>query len=115
MATLTPKSETYRTIIKKLLTQYATYKPSHGDIETQIIFDTEHDHYQIVSVGWDNKHRVYGCSIHIDLKNEKIWLQTNNTELDIGQDLITLGVPKQDIVIGFQPPYIRSLSGYAIA
>ena len=115
MATLTPKSETYRTIIKQLLTQYATYKPSHGDIETQIIFDTEHDHYQIVSVGWDNKHRVYGCSIHIDLKNEKIWLQTNNTELDIGQDLVTMGVPKEDIVIGFQPPYMRSFSGYAIA
>jgi hypothetical protein len=38
MATLTPQSETYRTIIKQLLTQYATYKPSHGDIETQTIF-----------------------------------------------------------------------------
>jgi hypothetical protein len=77
--------------------------------------DAENDHYQIVSVGWDNKHRVYGCSIHIDIKNEKIWLQTNNTELDIGQDLVTMGVPKEDIVIGFQPPYMRSFSGYAIA
>ena len=62
MATLTSKSETYRTLIKQLLTQYATYKPAHGDIETQTIFDTENDHYQIVSVGWDNEHRVYGCS-----------------------------------------------------
>jgi hypothetical protein len=42
MATLTPKSETYRTIIKQLLTQYATYKPSHGDIETQTIFVISH-------------------------------------------------------------------------
>jgi XisI protein len=115
MATLTPQSETYRTIIKQLLTQYATHKPSHGDIETQTIFDTENDHYQIVSVGWDKKHRVYGCSIPIDIKNEKIWLQTNNTELDIGQDIIAMGVSKENIVIGFQPPYMRSFSGYAIA
>jgi hypothetical protein len=115
MDTVTSKSETYRTIIKQILNQYATYKPSHGDIETQTIFDTENDHYQIVSIGWENKHRVYGCSIHIDIKDEKIWLQTNNTELDIGQDLIKMGVPKENIVVGFQPPYVRSFSGYAIA
>ena len=84
-------------------------------IETQTIFNTENDHSQIVSVDWDNKHRIYGCSIHIDIKNEKIWPQINNIELDIGQDLITMGVPKEDIVIGFQPPYMRSFSGYAIA
>ncbi len=113
MATLTSKSETYRTLIKQLLTQYATYKPAHGDIETQTIFDTENDHYQIVSVGWDNEHRVYGCSIHLDIKNEKIWIQINNTELDIGQDLVEKGIPKDDIVIGFQPPYLRQYSGYA--
>ncbi len=115
MATLTPQAENYRTIITQLLTQYAIHKPSHGDIETQTIFDAENHHYQIVSVGWDGKQRIYGCSIHIDIKNEKIWLQANNTELDIGLDLLEMGVPREDIVIGFQPPYMRSFSGYAIA
>jgi hypothetical protein len=115
MATLNPTTEQYRTSIRQLLTQYATYKPSHGDIETQTIFDTEQDHYQVVAVGWDNKQRVYGCSIHLDIKDEKIWIQINNTELDIAQDLVDLGVPKEVIVIGFQPPYLRQYSGYAIA
>ena len=31
------KLQTYRTIIKQLLDQYATYKPSHGDIEIQTV------------------------------------------------------------------------------
>jgi XisI protein len=69
----------------------------------------------VVAIGWDKEERVYGCSIHLDIKNEKIWIQINNTELDIGQDLIEMGIQKEDIVIGFQPPYMRSFSGYAIA
>jgi hypothetical protein len=109
------KLQTYRTLIKQLLEQYAAYKPSYGDIEIQTVFDTEHDHYQIVAIGWDKKERIYGCSIHLDIKNEKIWIQINNTELDIGQDLVERGIPKEDIVIGFQPPYLRQISGYAIA
>ena len=107
------KLQTYRTIIKQLLEQYAAYKPSYGDIEVQTVFDTEHDHYQVVGIGWDKKERIYGCSIHLDIKNEKIWIQINNTELDIGQALVERGIPKENIVIGFQPPYLRQYSGYA--
>jgi hypothetical protein len=109
------KLQTYRTLVKQLLEQYATYKPSHGDVEIQKNFDTERDHYQVVAVGWDKKERIYGCSIHLDIKNEKIWIQINNTELEIGQVLVEMGVPKEDIVIGFQPPYMRQFSGYATA
>ncbi len=104
----------YRTIIKEILGHYASYKPSHGEIEMQFLSDTEHDHYQVLGVGWDQKTRVYGCSMHLDIKNGKIWIQINNTELDIGQALVGKGVPKEDIVIGFQPVYIRQVSGYAI-
>jgi hypothetical protein len=109
------KIQAYRSNIKQLLNQYAVHKPSHGDIEIQTVFDADQDHYQVVAIGWDKEERVYGCSIHLDIKNEKIWIQVNNTELDIGQDLIEMGIPKEDIVIGFQPPYMRSFSGYAIA
>jgi len=33
--------EKYRTIVKNILTEYAKYKPSHGEIETETIFDNE--------------------------------------------------------------------------
>jgi hypothetical protein len=36
--------EKYRTIVKNILTEYAKYKPSHGEIETETIFDNEKDH-----------------------------------------------------------------------
>jgi len=109
------KMPKYRAIVKQLLTEYAGYKPSHGDIEIQTIFDSDGDHYQVVALGWNKKERVYGCSIHLDLKNNKIWVQVNNTELDIGKDLVERGVAREDIIIGFQPPYLRAYSGYATA
>jgi hypothetical protein len=47
-------------------------------------------------------------------KDGKIWIQWNSTEVDIGQELVELGVPKKDIVVGFQPLYMRQMTEYAI-
>ena len=105
----------YRTIIKQILSQHASYEPSHGEIEMQTIFDTEQDRYQILAIGWNKEKRIYGCSMHLDIKLGKIWIQANNTEIDIAEALVAQGVPKEDIVIGLQPAYLRQYTGYAIA
>lgn len=109
------KVEKYRDCIKQVLTKYATYKPSYGEVDMQVIFDTEHNHYQVVRVGWDNKQRVYGCPIHLDIKDGKIWIQQNGTEIDLGQELVNIGVPKSDIVVGFHPPYMRQFTEFAVS
>jgi hypothetical protein len=51
--------------------------------------------------------------MHLDIKAEKIWIQANNTEIDIAEALVNQGVPKEDIVIGLQPAYLRQYTGYA--
>ena len=110
------KIHNYRTIIKQILSQYASYKPSYGEIEIQTLFDLENDHYQVFWLGWNAKDdRVYGCSLHLDIKAGKIWIQANNTEMDIAEVLVAKGVSKEDIVIGLQPVYLRPYAGYAIA
>lgn len=105
----------YRQIIKKVLTDYAQYQPSNREIEVQALFDEERDHYQVLGLGWDGKKRIYGCSVHFDIKDGKIWLQENNTEIDFAQSLVEMGVPKEDIVIGFHTPFFRQYSGYALS
>lgn len=104
----------YRQIVQQMLLEYGQRKPAHGDIEVETILDTERDHYQIFYVGWDKQTRVHHCSIHIDIKGGKIWLQWNATEDDIAEDLVIAGVPKEDIVWGFQPPFMRKYTGYAV-
>ena len=109
------KIQNYRTIIKQILSQYASYQPSNGEIEMETLFDTEQNRYQLLAIGWNQDKRIYGCSMHLDIKAGKIWIQANNTEIDIAEALVSQGVPKEDIVIGLQPAYLRQYTGYAIA
>lgn len=102
----------YREIIQQILEDYSDRR-SDENVESQAIFDLKRDHYQVVNVGWQNGKRIYGCVLHLDIKNEKIWLQYNGTEIDIAQKLVNLGVPHSDIVLGFQAPYRRIYTDYA--
>ena len=79
------------------------------------ISDIERDHYQIVHVGWEGQNWVHICIIHVDIKGGKIWLQWNGTEDDIAADLVAAGVSKQDIVLGFQSPFMRQFTEYAVS
>ncbi len=106
---------TYRKRVRELLQRYQTHTPPYGDVEMQLIEDTKHDHYQVFSVGWDNQRRVHGCTLHIDIKRGKIWIQHNSTEDDIAEELVALGIPKDDIVLGFHAPLRRQYMEYATA
>jgi XisI protein len=37
------------------------------------------------------------------------------TDTDIAQQLVEMGVPKQDIVLGLHPPDKRPYTGYGVA
>lgn len=95
----------YRNAIKTLINHHAQFKPHGETIERQILFDTEHDHYQLLNVGWRNVERIYYCVMHFDIKENQIWIQHNSTESDVDQELIALGVAPEDIVIAFIPIY----------
>jgi XisI protein len=106
--------EHYRQCICKLLTGQATPEDD-PDVECQLLLDAEHDHYQLLDLGWKGLRRVYHCFIHLDIKDGKIWIQRNMTEVDIAKELVDMGVPKEDIVLGLHPPYKRPHTGYGVA
>ena len=105
--------EKYRACIQRLLTKRAE---QGGDqwVEAQTIFDTERDHYQLLYSGWRNKKRIFGPVLHLDIKDGKVWIQWNGTEDDIAAELVALGVPKHDIVLGFHTPLLRQYTEYAV-
>jgi hypothetical protein len=107
----------YRKHIQNLLQERAERSmKSPSQIEAQTIFDTERDHYQLVYVGWKpNGLRDYGCLLHLDIKNGKIWIQYDGTEGGIAYRLLELGVPKEDIVLGFHPPEVRKYTEFAVS
>ncbi|WP_367267678.1 element excision factor XisI family protein [Okeania sp. SIO2C9] len=57
---------------------------------------------------------MYGCPIHIDIKDGKIWIQRDFTEEGLAHQLVELGVPSSDIILGFRAPSVRQFTGFAV-
>ncbi|MCL2933416.1 MAG: XisI protein [Trichodesmium sp. MAG_R03] len=108
------KLEKYCHLVQGFLLEYSQNKPAYGEIEIQTIFDTVRDHYQILHLVWKKEHFIHSCSIHIDIKGEKNWIQWNGTEVDIAAELVINRVPKKDIVLEFQTPFMRKFTEYAV-
>ena len=109
------KLENYRNIVEKVINEYAVIPYAYGEIESRTMFDRAKDSYMLYSVGWDNRGRVHGIVIHIDIINDKIYIQHDGTEDGIATDLELAGVPKSDIVLAFHAPELRKHTEYAIA
>lgn len=105
----------YRQLVQEVIQEHAQYPPAYGDVELQLIFDTERDHYQLVHAGWHKSRRKYGCLIHVDIKNGKVWVQQDGTEVGVANELVARGIPPEDIVLAYHPPYKRPLTEFAVA
>lgn len=105
----------YRELIKKVLENYISHQIKDDSLEKQLIFDMERDRYLIVYVGWEDEKQIYGCPIHIDIKEGKIWIERDFTEAGVANELMELGVPKTDIVLAFRSPFVRQFTGFAVA
>lgn len=107
------KLERYREIAQSIVNEYACYKPSYGNIELQAI--SEGNFYLLISFGWQGNRRVHSTILHLRIVEGKFWLERDETEEGITQDLLNCGVPKKDIVLAFYHPEDRKLTDFAIA
>lgn len=104
----------YRDCIQKLLTEHSHYSQDTAEVESLLCFDVERDRYQLMRVGWKHLTRVYYTVLHFDIRSGQIWLQQNTTDSDVGEELVAMGVPREDIVLGLHPPYKRPYTGYGV-
>lgn len=104
-----------RSIAREVVEMYAGCKPSHGQIETEVVIDDERGHYEVVHVGWDGERRVHGPVIHLDLIGDKVWVQYDGTNRPVAEELVRRGIPRDRIVLGFHPPHVRAMTDFAAA
>ncbi len=104
------KINQYRQIVKQVVTYYSRFKPSHGDIRLDTVFDEGQDRYSLMQVGWDRGKRIRGNLIYITLSGEKVIIEYDGMESGITQDLIDKGIPEEDIILAFVPEKATSLS-----
>ncbi len=102
------KIKQYQQIIKTAIKNHHHPNRIHqyDEFESQVTFDDEHGHYYLINVGWNEYKRIFSCILHLDLKDDKVWIHQDWTE-GIVDDLLAMGVSKEDIVPAFHAPYKR--------
>ncbi|MGD1936491.1 MAG: XisI protein [Cyanophyceae cyanobacterium] len=108
MATLDQKREAIRTIF-----QYFTGNAEENtDVHYEVIADSEHDRYLLMALGWEGDRRIHHPLLHLNIVDDCIWIEANNTDRSVAEELVELRIPPREIVFGVQPPELRPLTGY---
>jgi hypothetical protein len=107
----------YRALLEETLTKYATLvaQQEPDEAESLVVFDEERDQYLWLQVGWSQKRRVHGVTVHARLRDGKIWIEQDWTEDGIATDLLRAGVPREDIVLAFHSPNPQAMPDVALA
>lgn len=107
----------YRTLIKRILQCHADLmnsQPVPGE-EVDCVFDEQRDHYLLLKYGWPRGKHTHYTKLHVRITDNKIWIEADMTEDGLANELVEAGVPKEDIVLAFNPPQLRHLTEFALA
>jgi XisI protein len=101
--------------VEKVLKDYANFLGHDDQVEIELVLDRERDRYLIVETGWQNGYRIYGTFLHIDIINNKLWIQHDGSEEGVALELLDAGIPKEQIVLAFKPLEERKHTEFAIS
>jgi hypothetical protein len=104
----------YRWAITRVLTDLAEASV-RDDVDVLPLFDTAHDNYLLIDAGWRGAQRIHHIIAHLRIHNAKIWVEADNTDAEIVQQLLDSGIAKTEIVLAFYSPQKRPLTEFAIA
>jgi hypothetical protein len=115
METMKEKLGRYRQIIKEVLTKRAAVPYLEAGIRDRTLFDEESDSYAVISEGWQGTERIHDVVLDLEIRQGKVWIQADNTDVAVARELEERGIPKSDIVLGFRSPDVRPYTEYAVA
>ena len=118
MDTTALKIKKHQEALTKYLIGLANYYNNAlgNDLTYQAVIDTQNNHFQLLKLGWADDKFYYRILMHFDIHPEtgNIWVQQNNTEILIDEDLEEYDIPKKHFVLGFRPASMRPHSKYAV-
>jgi hypothetical protein len=93
------------------LAQNNNSKSFHG----KIFINKEKDNYLLQHVGLSKERYDSTTLAHLEIRDGKIWILTDNTDQGIAPELVALGIPKAQIILAFYPPSVRERGEFAVA
>ncbi len=104
----------YRQVITSVLRDLADMR-AHDQIETLALFDPLTDNYLVLDAGWHGVQRIHQIMAHLRICNGNIWVEADNTDQELVQQLLNAGVAKEAIVLAFYSPQKRPFTEFAVA
>lgn len=109
------KIKNYQKIIKQVLESYIDSDHPNLDEEIYLVADDIKMHYLVYHNAWKRSSRSYGCILHVRIKNEKVYVEYDGTDVGFADVFVEEGIPKKDIVLAFHSPAKRPYTGFAVA
>ena len=107
----------YRGAVKKCLLDWYEYlgraTPKYGS-EVDCLIDDTRDNYMLAYSGWYENKRQRKDFIYLRIRDGKIWIENDESDDPVAEELLRLGVPMEDIVLAFCPPETRYESGFGV-
>ncbi len=111
--------DTLKTNLKQatiqVLQDYLEFISNDPETESQLVIDEIRNHYLLVDIGWHKSRRIYGTLTHIDIIDQKIWIQQDGTEEGVANELVNLGIPPQQIVLAYKTLESRKITDFAVS
>lgn len=85
------------------------------DVETILVEDPRQQVFVLRRLGWHDRKRVDNTVTAVRVKNGKVWVEVDNTDLTIADELLNAGIAEGDIVLAFNSSELRKLSDFVIA
>jgi hypothetical protein len=98
----------YVQFVKRLLSRYESLSTEQSKVE--LLFDDARRYYMAVRLGWSPRKRIYLCLVHIEIRDDLVIIQCNNTEDEVATELVNMGVPAENIRLEFLPPANQEFS-----
>ena len=102
-------------VMDNYITDYHHSRVGINDVKYEKVIDFNNHHYQLIQLGWiEKKQRVFELIFHVDIIDDKIWIQEDSLEYSVAERLGDQGIGKKDIVLAYFTVSHRQYTEYAV-
>lgn len=101
--------------IEVVFTSWERFRERSRTTRAVSVADNLHDRYILQLVDTTGDKYDSRTLAHLEIRNEEIWILTDNSEEGIVNELVTAGIPKSQIVLAYYPPALREMGDFAVS
>ena len=107
----------FQRTIMSIMQEYADARTNTAASDAQVAYrtvvDEQNHRYQLLLVGWQHRERIYHVIFHVEIVDDKIWIEEDNSEDSFAEMLVEKSIAKKNIVLGYFSAFHRQHTEYA--